>query len=75
MHWATPLMHPKCLNFLVVIVTIIALLNARTKVATNSTKGCVFDRDFENNIKAGLYLNMNRNTFKDSYLNTSGCKD
>jgi hypothetical protein len=33
-----------------------------------------FDRDFQNNIKAGLSFNININTFKDSYVNTSGRK-
>ena len=33
-----------------------------------------FDRDTHNNIKYGLNLNINSNTFKNSIVNTSGCK-
>jgi hypothetical protein len=33
-----------------------------------------FDRDTHNNIKCGLSLNINSSTFKNSIVNTSGCK-
>jgi hypothetical protein len=33
-----------------------------------------FDRDTHNNIRYGLNLNINSNTFKNSIVNTSGCK-
>jgi hypothetical protein len=33
-----------------------------------------FDRDTHNIIKCGLYSNINSSTFKNSIVNTSGCK-